>query len=281
MTEDPTFGDFILGFEGLGIVRAWGLAPATVRERARSIIEVVERRKDPPWATPLVERETSVREGYGEWASGYDRPDNPIVMAEETVVRGILDACPTGAALDAACGTGRWAHYLASRGHSVTGLDASSEMLAEARLKVPEARFELADIGAIPLATDSIDLAVCTLALTHVVELTGPVHQLSRVVRPGGRVVVSDVHPFMTMLGNHARYPRGQSEFGFVRNHVHYLSEYLEAFREAGLKVLQCREPLWGAAELATLGFADNRPGLLEAAVKGLPIVIVWELEAA
>ena len=64
-----------------------------------------------------------------------------------------------------------------------------------------------------------------------------------------------------------------------MRNHVHQLSEYLAAFRAAGLTVLQCREPLWGDAELSTLGFGDERPGLLEAAVKGLPIVVVWELE--
>lgn len=279
MTREPTFGDFIIGFEGLAIVRSWGLHPEVVRARADSVAEVVGRRGERPWSTPLVERERGMQAGYGEWAGGYDRPDNPIVMAEEPVVREMLDARPTGTALDAACGTGRWAHYLASRGHSVTGIDATPEMLAEARRKVPEARFELADLGAIPLERDSVELAVCTLALTHVEELAPPVQELARVVRPGGRVVISDVHPFMAMLGNHARYPRRQGEFGFVQNHVHQLSEYLAAFREAGLTVLQCREPLWGEAELKTLGFGQERPGLLEAAVKGLPIVVVWELE--
>lgn len=281
MTDDPTFGDFMLGFEGLAIVRAWGLAPQTVRERARSIVEVVEHREEPPWATPLVEREASVGEGYSEWASGYDRPDNPIVMAEEGVVREMLDARPAGAALDAACGTGRWAHYLAARGHSVTGIDTNPEMLAEARRKVPEARFELADLGAMPLAAESVDLVACTLALTHVAELAPPVSELARIVRPGGRVVISDVHPVMSTLGVHSRYPLGEGEFGFVQNHVHLTSSYLAAFREAGLSVLQCIEPLWDDAELEALGFADDVPGLLEAAVKGLPIVIVWELEKA
>ena len=279
MTEHPTFGDFIIGFEGLAIVRSWGLRPEVVSARAESIAEIVGRREERPWSTPLVEREHGMRTGYGEWAAGYDRPDNPVVMAEEPVVREMLDARPAGRALDAACGTGRWAHELASRGHSVTGVDATPEMLTEARRKVPEARFEPGDLEAIPLAAGSVELAVCALALTHVAELGPAIGELARVVRAGGRVVISDVHPFMALLGNHARYPRGQGEFGFVRNHVHQLSEYLAAFREAGLTVVQCREPLWGAAELATLGFAGERPGLLEAAVEGLPIVIVWELE--
>ena len=283
MTEHPTLGDFTMGFEGLAIVRSWGLHPEVVRARAESIAEIVERRGERPWSAPIDEREHEVQAGYGEWARGYDRPDNPIVMAEEPVVREILDTCPVGTALDAACGTGRWAQYLASRGHVVTGVDATPEMLAEARRKVPGVRFERADLETIPLETGSVELAVCTLALTHVAELVPPVTELARIVRPGGRIVISDVHPVMAMLGNHARYPRNRSrgEFGFVRNHVHQLSEYLEAFREAGLAVAGCTEPLWGKAELATLGFAADRPGLLEAAVEGLPIVVVWELEKA
>lgn len=281
MTDDPTFGDFILGFEGLAIVRSWGLDPTTVRERSQSIAEIVERRAEMPWARPVVERERSVGEGYGEWASGYDRPNNPILLAEEPVVREIIDSLPEGRALDAACGTGRWAGYLASRGYAVTGIDATPKMLEQARGKAPTGHFERGDLAALPLTSGSFDLAVCALALTHCIELGPPIEELARVVRPGGRVVISDVHPFMAVLGNHARYPLSQGEFGFVQNHVHLTSSYLTAFREAGLSVLQCREPLWGEAELEALGFVDDVPGLLEAAVKGLPIVIVWELEKA
>lgn len=281
MTEHPTFGDFILGFEGLAILRSWGLNPETVQERARSIAEVVESRGEPPWSTPLVEIEYEVQTGYGEWARGYDRPVNPVLLAEEPVVREMLGAVPIGTALDAACGTGRWAQHLASLGHQVTGFDATPEMLEEARRKVPSAHFELADLTAIPLPPESCDLVVCTLALTHLTRLRPPIGELARVVRPGGRVIISDVHPLMSMLGSHARYPRGQEEFGFVQNHVHQVSDYLSAFRDAGLSVTDCREPVWTGDAIAALGFGDQRPGLLEAAVEGLPIVIVWELEKA
>ena len=279
MDKQPTLGDFILGFEGLAILRAWGTDPDTVTARAASMAEVVEHREELPWASPLVEHERSVGVGYGEWALGYDRPGNPVLLAEEPVVRELLDGYAVGTALDAACGTGRYASELDSLGHSVTGIDATPEMLDEARKKVPAAHFELADLTALPLAAGSCDLAVCTLALTHCAQLQRPMAELARVLRPGGRIILSDVHPFMTMLGSHARYPSGEGDFGFVRNHVHPFSDYLSAFREAGLTVLRCIEPLWGEAELATLGFADGRPGFLEAAVEGLPIVVVWEVE--
>ena len=281
MVEDPTRGDFVLGFEGLAIMRAWGLDPETVRERAQSIAEIVARRAETPWRDAMVERQRGVRDGYASQAEGSPGPDNPIVLAEEPLVRELLDALPTGATLDAACGAGRYARYLASLGHSVTGIDLTPEMLAEARNFVPAARFELGDLSSLPLPDESFDHAVCALALTHCIELGPPIGELARVVRSGGRIVISDVHPVMSMLGVHSRYPLGEGEFGFVQNHVHLTSSYLAAFREAGLSVLQCIEPLWDDAELEALGFADDVPGLLEAAVKGLPIVIVWELEKA
>ena len=81
------------------------------------------------------------------------------------------------------------------------------------------------------------------------------------------------------MLGVHGGYRRNPGELGFVRNHVHLTSDYLTAFREAGLNVVQCIEPYWGDREVATMGFAEQMPDLMEAAVKGIPIVIVWELE--
>ena len=46
-----------------------------------------------------------------------------------------------GAALDAACGTGRHARRLAELGHHVIGVDASPAMLERARAALPQATF--------------------------------------------------------------------------------------------------------------------------------------------
>ena len=74
-------------------------------------------------------------------------------------------------------------------------------------------------------------------------------------------------------------YLGSSDEMGFVINHVHLHSDYLRAFRQAGLNAVQCLEPLWGGKEIAIFGFADQMPDLVEAAVEGLPIIVVWELE--
>ena len=279
MPEQATFGDFILGLEGLAILRSWMSDPSTVTARTRKIVEIASQIEEAPWTNPMTARERTVADGYAEWAATYDSVSNPMLLAEETVVQGLLASYPVGAALDAACGTGRHAAYLTSLGHRVTGIDSTTAMLKLAQAKVPAAQFQPADLMAIPLSDGEVDLAACALALAHCSELGPPIRELARVVRPGGHVVISDVHPFMSMLGVHGGYERNPGELGFVRNHVHLTSDYLTAFQEAGLNVVRCVEPLWGDREVAMMGFAEQMPDLMESAVKGIPIVIVWELE--
>ena len=242
MPEQATFGDFILGWEGLAILRSWMSDPAIVTARTRKIVEMASQIEEEPWTNPMAASERTVTAGYAEWAATYDDSNNPMFLAEEPVVRGLLERYPVGAALDAACGTGRHAKYLASLGHWVTGIDSTAEMLRLAMAEVPAAHFQTADLTAIPLSDGEMDLTVCTLALTHCSDLGPPIRELARVVRPGGHVVISDVHPFMTMLGVHGGYRRNPSELGFVGNHVHLTSDYLTSFQEAGLNVVQCIE---------------------------------------
>ena len=97
-----------------------------------------------------------------------------------------------------------WPHWA----HRVTGIDSTAEMLETARAKVPSAQFETADLMAIPLPDGAMDFAVCTLALTHCADLGPPIREIARVVRPGGHVVISDVHPLMVLLGVYGGYRR-------------------------------------------------------------------------
>ena len=279
MADQPTFGDFVLGLEGLAILRAWSVDPATVVSRADSIASVVASRGEAPWSDPITVGERSVVAGYTEWAPTYDGQANPILIAEQAAVRAIVERYPVGAALDAACGTGRHAAYLASHGYDVIAIDATPAMLEIARTMAAGARFEVGRLESIPLGGASVDLAVCALALTHLPDPAPAIEELARVVRPGGHVVVSDVHPFPIMLGAHGRYRQMEGGRGFVRNYVHLASDYLSWFAAAGLRVVRCIEPRWGAEELATFEARGVELGgdLLEAALAGTPIVVVWE----
>jgi SAM-dependent methyltransferase len=140
-------------------------------------------------------------DGYRAWAEAYDEPGNPLIAVEEPVVRQILSSLPAGSALDAACGTRRHAEHLAARGHRVTGVDSSPDMLARARLRRVPAQFLLGDLHRMPLRGSCMDLVVCALALVHVPALAPVMAEFARVLRPGGHLVISDIHLLSLYLG--------------------------------------------------------------------------------
>ena len=132
----------------------------------------------------------------------YDDPDNGLFAMDEPIIDEILDGLPVGDALDAACGTGRLAARLADRGFRVTGVDGSAEMLEVARTRLPGARFSEGDLGSLPLPDGAVDPVTTALALTHVPDLRPVYAEFARVLRPGGSLVVSDVHPDLVLLGS-------------------------------------------------------------------------------
>jgi SAM-dependent methyltransferase len=98
-----------------------------------------------------------------------------------------------GELLDAGMGAGRLCGELARRGFRVSGVDASEEMVALARKRLPEARGRLLQSGVerLPFPDASFDAAVATGVLEYLPDKATAVRELSRVVRPGGQAVMS------------------------------------------------------------------------------------------
>ena len=157
-------------------------------------------------------------------------------------MREILDGPPVGVALDAACGTGRHSVYLAKLGHQVIGVDTSPEMLALAREKVPEGAFREADLHDLPLADDSVDLAVCALALSHVPDLAPVFAELVRVLRPKGHLVISDSRGLFGEIGVPLVRIGPDGSFGYMPVWTRLTSDYLAAALPLGLELRRCEE---------------------------------------
>jgi SAM-dependent methyltransferase len=185
----------------------------------------------------------STRDGYAGWATTYDDGSNQLIDLEQPIVREILDGLPPGIALDAACGTGRHSAYLAALGHTVIGVDASPEMLAVARRKVPDAEFREGDIHELPLPAGSMDLVVCALALSHFPDLDGVLTELVRVLRPGGHLVLSDLRGLIGEVGLPLIKPAPDGSFGYMPVWIHRTSDYLAAALRLGLVPRRCEEP--------------------------------------
>jgi len=227
--------------------------------------------------------EHDVVSGYARWAPVYDAPGNPLIELEQPAAREILAGWPPGwRVIDAACGTGRHTLHLAGLGHHVTGVDQSREMLTAAAEKAGAMRtripFTLGTTGALPFPDDTYDAAVCSLLFDHLPAIDPTVSELARVVRPGGRLLISNIHPSMSIVGAHAAFRDANDEARFMRSHVHSVSTYLQSFRDHGLAVLRCAEPAWHIdMAMAKFGYVDE--SVVRAAVVGLPMALLWELE--
>ncbi|HXW38726.1 MAG TPA: class I SAM-dependent methyltransferase, partial [Acidimicrobiales bacterium] len=100
--------------------------------------------------------------------------------------------------LDVACGQGRMARYLASRGAGVVGVDVSAQMLAIARAKGSAGiEYLHGDIADPATWWDGapFDGCSCELALMDIDDLDGAFATVATVLRPGGWFIASIVHP--------------------------------------------------------------------------------------
>ena len=99
--------------------------------------------------------------------------------------------------LDAGCGSGPLSAALRARHAVVTGVDASAAMVDLARERLGEdADLHVADLGApLPFADAAFDDVVASLVLHYLEDWAAPLAELRRVLRPGGRLLVSVNHP--------------------------------------------------------------------------------------
>jgi 2-polyprenyl-3-methyl-5-hydroxy-6-metoxy-1,4-benzoquinol methylase len=123
--QDPLA--YLLGLEGIALLLdAWAgdhdraFTDARLAE-IRRLLEDEKLRERGVFA----ERVSTVL-AYQQQAAGYDaEAGGGLFAADEPVVAEYLSGRKPGVALDAACGTGRFAEFLARCGHQVIGVDSS------------------------------------------------------------------------------------------------------------------------------------------------------------
>lgn len=101
-----------------------------------------------------------------------------------------LRLAPGGVVVDLASGTGDLCIDLAAAGLRPISVDLSFGMLRADRSGAPRVQ---GDVLALPVADASVDGVTCGFALRNLVDLPAFFAELSRVVRPGGRIALLDV----------------------------------------------------------------------------------------
>ena len=136
--------------------------------------------------------------GRYDRAKAFDERADVALLAEPLLDR--LGNLPQPQILDVATGTGRLPLCLARnarfRGH-VIGIDLSRRMLDVARQKVAAEHFESfislqrQDAMRLPYAADSFDAVACLEALEFLPDYAAALHEMGRVLRPGGILLLT------------------------------------------------------------------------------------------
>jgi 2-polyprenyl-6-hydroxyphenyl methylase/3-demethylubiquinone-9 3-methyltransferase len=140
--------------------------------------------------------------------------------------------------LDAGCGPGHYAAWLARRGARVVAIDVTPEMVALARTHVAGLAVELheADLERpLPLADQAFDVVLCPLVFDYVRDLGPTLREFRRVARAGATLVFSMGHPMQEWAW------RGE---GGIYYDVEPLAMYWKGFGEPQPLVHSYRRPL-------------------------------------
>jgi len=195
----------------------------------------------------------SAGEAHAVWAPTYDRNPNPLFSLEDRIMEPQLPGLEEMAemtVLDVACGTGRWLGHFLNRGTRLSaGFDLAPEMLNEARRKpLVQNRLIQADCLSIPVRSNAVDLAICSFAVSYVGDLCCFARELSRIVKEGGHLFISDFHPSGHRRGwkRSFRYNGGTIE---VSSFQYSIGGICDAFETEGFDLVSRSEPCFGEAE--------------------------------
>jgi malonyl-CoA O-methyltransferase len=202
------------------------------------------------WPTRRQPKPVDVLTGYALWASSYPaQAHNPLMAVEEQAILSLLPADLTGqCCLDLACGSGRYLRYLHRHNAKQTiGLDYSPQMLRQAQnLPLPRVKLSWGSFLALPFAANTFNLITCGLAVGHEKNLAQIIAEIARVLRPGGLVIYSDVHPFVTLSGGQRTFTAATGQTFALEHHLHLPGHHLDACQAAGLRMTSMLESLAG-----------------------------------
>jgi SAM-dependent methyltransferase len=190
-------------------------------------------------------------------------------LLEVPAMRGLLGDVAGLDVLDAGCGTGVHARHCARHGARVVAVDVSHRLLVEARKLTAEEGLDVAyvegDVEELGMfLPQRFDAVLCTVVLPF--RLRRVFAEFHRVLRPGGRLYLSDLHPMFDCGRQQVRdgrpclvvsgyfdrtirsvddpfgEPSGE-EHATLRWRHHTLHDYFEALATSGFVVERCLEP--------------------------------------
>jgi SAM-dependent methyltransferase len=219
----------------------------------------------------------SPAEGCSLWAEGYDHEPNPLLALEERLLQAEIKGLAGKHALDVGCGTGRWMTRARDAGAVATGIDLTRSFLAQAAGK-PDLRGRLAtgDAARLPFRDQRFDVALCSFVMGYLASTVDVLGELARVVKPGGRVILSDLHPAALEQGWKSCFRVAETVYEIERRPCQ-LDDVRTAAARQGFKEIQFMEATIGEPEKHLFVAAGRAEQLERVKDVRAVYVLVWE----
>lgn len=219
------------------------------------------------------EKAATVRAMFDRIAPRYDRVNRLMTFgADQRWRRDLirrLHVGPGDRVLDLACGTGDFAEHCRARAAETVGLDFSRGMLIAADERTPGLGLWLqGDALRLPFADASFTVAVSGFALRNLTAIEPVVHELARILEPGGRLGLLEVDRPRNALVRFAHgvyfellVPRVGAWIGrdpayrYLPQSAVYLpdeAEMVAMLMSAGFRHIQKKTPMCGAIQAIT-----------------------------
>lgn len=152
-----------------------------------------------PGQTMTAERPSHTDQtAYDVWHRQVHGHEDPATLRLETWhanALALVQPDPSQDVVEIGCGVGDFAISLAPRTRTMTAVDFSREAIAQAtrkgRVQQSRTRFVVGSAEAIPLPDQSCDLVYSCECLEHVPHPQQAIREMFRILRPGGRLVLT------------------------------------------------------------------------------------------
>ena len=200
--------------------------------------------------------------------------------------------------LDLGCGEGGYSRELTRRGAQLTAVDCSEKAFDYASLAARKEKLVIRHYlrnsnDLFDIEPEQFDIVLCSMMLMDCEDLDGTLQEAARVLKPGGKLFASMLHPCFD--GNHetgiGRQGEGNGRQVVVKNYFEpkvweaplhkgitpvvwrhrTLEDYVKAFLKAGLAIADLNEPR------ATEEQAKISAGM--EFLRRIPLYLYWELE--
>jgi ubiquinone/menaquinone biosynthesis C-methylase UbiE len=195
---------------------------------------------------------------YWVWQRFWRANEQPIIAP--LLAQAARDTC-----LDVGIGNGAYVPIHRSLGYRLTGLDISSGMLEQLRLRHPGVPAVLGNASRLPFKNGQFDTLLCTRVLSHLRTAREFFSEASRVTGRGGTVLVADLaseHDYKSIS-----FSGLENTSPPVLPFKHPLPEVIQAAKATGLSLTTCQRLNYAALawkprtnQLPALDRTSNRP---------------------